>query len=137
MLWGVFALKCSVFQKIDFSKFSIDWTCCLTDCKCDKNFGQKHRNWKFFNYDRSRIDRTSIESGRLKPKILIAISIDRKTGSFNQSKVWKNQIFEKRSTLMQKLLKAHCFKKKGMSMRWKVFQKHLNLIQIFQNQDFQ
>ena len=102
-----------------------------------KFFGQKHKNWKFFSCNQSRIDRISIESGKLKPKILIAISIDRKTGSFNRSKVWKNQIFEKRSTLMQKLLKAHYFKKKGMSMRWKVFQKHLNLIQIFQNQDFQ
>ena len=40
---------------------------------------------------------------------------------------------------MQKLLKAHCLKKKkkGMSMRRKVFQKHLNSTQIFQNQDFQ
>ena len=50
----------------------------------EKNFGQKHRNWKFFNYDRSRIDWTSIESGRLKPKILIAISIDQKTGSIDR-----------------------------------------------------
>ena len=45
-----------------------------------KNFGQKHRNWKFA----VAIDRTSIESGRLKPKILIAISIDRKTGSIDR-----------------------------------------------------
>ena len=30
------------------------------------------------------IDRTSIESGGLKPKILIAISIDRKTGSIDR-----------------------------------------------------
>ena len=83
------------------------------------------------------IDRTSIKSGRLKPKILIAISIDQKTSSINR-KSEKNQIFEKQSILMQKLLKAHCFiKKKCMSMRKKVFQKHLNSTQIFQNQDFQ
>ena len=31
MLWGVFALKCFVFQKFYFSRFSIDR-------KCDKNF---------------------------------------------------------------------------------------------------
>ena len=49
-----------------------------------KIFGQKHRNWKFFSCDRSRIDRASIELGRLKPKILIAISIDQKTGSIDQ-----------------------------------------------------
>ena len=30
---------------------------------------------------------------------------------FDRSKIWKNQIFEKQSILMQKLLKAHCFKK--------------------------
>ena len=30
------------------------------------------------------IDWTSIESGRLKPKILIAVSFDRKTGSINR-----------------------------------------------------
>ena len=30
------------------------------------------------------IDQTSIESGRLKPKILIAISIDQKTGSIDR-----------------------------------------------------
>ena len=49
-----------------------------------KNFGQKHRNWKFFSCDRSRINRTSIESGSLTPKILIAISINRKTGSIDR-----------------------------------------------------
>ena len=49
-----------------------------------KYFGQKHRNWKFSIYDRSRIDRTSIELGRLKPKILIAILIDQKIGSIDR-----------------------------------------------------
>ena len=39
VLWEVSALKCSVFQKTDFSKFSIARTCCSTDWKCDKNFG--------------------------------------------------------------------------------------------------
>ena len=50
----------------------------------EKIFGQKHRNWKIFSYDWSRIDWTSIESGRLKPKILIAVLFDRKTGSINR-----------------------------------------------------
>ena len=49
-----------------------------------KNFGQKHRNWKFFNCDWSRIDWTLIELGKLKPKILIAISIDWKIGSIDR-----------------------------------------------------
>ena len=39
MLRGVYILKCSVFQKTDFSRFSINRTCCSTDRKCDKNFG--------------------------------------------------------------------------------------------------
>ena len=63
---------------------------------------------------------------------------DRSKKKFDRSKVWKNQIFEKHSILMQKLLKTHCFIiKKCMSMKRKVFQKHLNSTQIFQNQDFQ
>ena len=45
-----------------------------------KKFGQKHRTENFS----IAIDRTSIESGRLKPKILIAISIDLKTGSIDR-----------------------------------------------------
>ena len=66
--------------------------------RCMENFfGQKHRNDKFFSCDRSIIDRTSIKSGRLKPKILIAISIDRKTGSidrkFGKIKFLKNKAF--------------------------------------------
>ena len=39
MLWGVSALKCYVFQKSNFSKFSIDRTYCSTDQKCNTNFG--------------------------------------------------------------------------------------------------
>ena len=43
------------------------------------------------------IYRTSIESGRLKPKILIAISIDRKIGSIDRksrkNKFLKNKVF--------------------------------------------
>ena len=36
MLWGVSALKCFVFQKIVFSRFFIDQTCCSTNRNCDK-----------------------------------------------------------------------------------------------------
>ena len=39
MLWGVFALKCSIFQKTTFSRFLIDRTCSSTDWKCDKKLG--------------------------------------------------------------------------------------------------
>ena len=64
-------------------------------------------------------------------------NFDLSKNRFDRSKVWKNQIFEKHSILMQELLKARCLIKKCMSMRRKVFQKHLNSTQIFQNQDFQ
>ena len=50
-----------------------------------KQFGQKHRNWNFCSCDRSKIDQTSIELGRLKPKILIAILIDRKISSIDRN----------------------------------------------------
>ena len=39
MLWGVSALKCSVFQKFVFSRISLDRTCFLTDQNCDYKFG--------------------------------------------------------------------------------------------------
>ena len=39
MLWEVYALKCSIFQTTDFSRFLINRTCCSIDRKCDKNFG--------------------------------------------------------------------------------------------------
>ena len=39
MLWEVSALKCSIFQTTDFSRFLINRTCCSIDRKCDKNFG--------------------------------------------------------------------------------------------------
>ena len=82
-----------------------------------KNFGQKHKNWKFFSCDQSRIDRTSIESGRLKPKNFNR-NFDWSKNKFDRSKFWKNQIFEKHSILMQKLLKAHCLKKKKGAWVW-------------------
>ena len=34
-----FCIKLLVFQKIDFSRFSIDQICCSIDQSCDKNFG--------------------------------------------------------------------------------------------------
>ena len=65
-------------------------------CMKKKNCGKKHRNWKFFSCDWSRIDRTSIESGKLKPKILIAISIGRKTSSIDR-KFGKIKFLKKRA----------------------------------------
>ena len=35
---GVLALNCFVFQKSEFSKFSSNRSCCLTNRKCDKNW---------------------------------------------------------------------------------------------------
>ena len=39
MLWGVFALKCFVFPKFAFSRFSIHRICCSIDPKCNKKLG--------------------------------------------------------------------------------------------------
>ena len=62
----------------------------------EKKFGQKLKNWKFFSFDRSSIDRMLIESGKFKkPKIFIAISIGRETNSIDREsgrvKFWKTE----------------------------------------------
>ena len=49
-----------------------------------KNFGQNIETENFSVAIDGESPRTLIESGRLKPKILIAISIDRKIGSINR-----------------------------------------------------
>ena len=85
-----------------------------------KKIGQIIKNWNFS----ISIDRTSIDSSRLKPKILIAISIDRKTGSIDQ-KSGKIKYLKKLSILMQKLLKSHCFIKKMHEYETKSFSKTL------------
>ena len=70
------------------------------------------------------IDRTSIESGRVKPKNFNR-NFDWSKNRFVRLKVWKNQIFEKQSILMQKLLKTHCFIKKMHEYETKSFSKTL------------
>ena len=64
MLWGVSALKCYVFQKTAFSRFSIDRTCCSIDQKCDKKLGLNLPNsigsqlvldWSNVIFDRSNL----------------------------------------------------------------------------------
>ena len=68
-------------------------------------------------------------------KILIAILIDLKTGSIESLEkldFWKTEHFNA-ETPQNTLF----YKKKCMSMRRKVFQKHLNSAKIFQNQNFQ
>ena len=42
--------------------------------------------------------------------------------NFDQSKIWKNQFFEKQSILMQKLLKAQCLMNKMREYEIKSFQ---------------
>ena len=52
-------------------------------------------------------------------------NFDLSKNRFDRSKVWKNQIFLKKSILMQKLLKAHCFIKKMHEYETKSFSKTL------------
>ena len=53
------------------------------------NAWKMKRNWKFLSCNRLRIDRTSIESGRLKPKNFNR-NFDWSKNRFDWSKVWKN-----------------------------------------------
>ena len=104
-------------------------------CMEKNNFGQKYRNWKFFSCDRSRIDRTSIESGILKPKILIAILIDRKTGSIDQNS-GKKRFLKNKALLCRNSSRHGISWMKCMSMKLKVFQKHLNLTKTSKSKFF-
>ena len=52
-------------------------------------------------------------------------NFDRSRNSFNWSKIWKNQIFEKQSILMQKLLKTHSFMNEMHEYEIKFFSKTL------------
>ena len=86
-----------------------------------KNFGQKHKNWKFFSCDQSRIDQTSIESGRLKPKFLSQFRLIEKRvqliKSLEKSDFWKTKHFNAetpQSTLFYKK-KMHDYEMKSFS----------------------
>ena len=88
-----------------------------------KIFGQKLKNWKFFNFDQSSINRALIKSGRIKPKILSQFrSVKNQRRSIKNLEKW---IFEKQSKLMQKLLKAHCIMNKMHEYELKSFSKTL------------
>ena len=52
-------------------------------------------------------------------------NFNRSSYKFDQSKIWKNQIFEKQSILMQKLLKEQCFMNKMHEYEMKRFSKTL------------
>ena len=121
--WEIWLQIC----KMDTKTMQCMWILNPNDAWKKKNFGQNHRNWKFFSCDRSNINRVRQTQTKNFNR-----NFDWSKNRFDRSKVWKNQIFEKQSILMQKLFKAHCFKKKKcMSMRQKVFKKHLNSTQIF------
>ena len=100
-----------------------------------KKFSQRLGNWKFFIFNRSSIDRLLIESGRFKQKNLIAISIGRETGLIDQ-KSGKIKFLKNRAILCRNSSKHSISWMKCISIRLKVFQKHLNSTQIFQRQDF-
>ena len=73
------------------------------------------------------IDPTSIEqrSSQADSNQIFNCNFDRSSNRFDQSKIWKNQIFEKQSILMQKLLKEKCFINKMYEYEMKSFSKTL------------
>ena len=100
-----------------------------------KIFGQKLKNWKFFNFDQSSINRALIKSGRIKPKILSQFrSVKNQRRSIKNLEKW---IFEKQSKLMQKLLKAHCIMNKMHEYELKSFSKTLEFNPDLPKQVFQ
>ena len=64
-----------------------------------------------------------METHRARPKILITISIDRKT--LDRSKFWKKQFLENQSKILQKLLKALNFMDEMHEYEMKCFSKTL------------
>ena len=63
-------------------------------------------------------------------------NFNQSSNSFDRSKIWKNEFFEKQSKFIRNYSKHHISWMKCMSMSLKVFQKHLNSTQIFQNKIF-
>ena len=79
------ALKCSVFQKSAFSRFSIDQTCSSTDRKCDKKLGLNlpssisswlmlDRSSMIFNRSNMFFDRSKIGQWVFKKKFSLTCS---------------------------------------------------------------
>ena len=102
----------------------------------EKKIGQKLRNWKFYSFDQSSIDRIPIKPGRFKLKILMHFrSVDRQIRSIENL---ENFFFLKNGAILCRNSSKHSISwMKCMSMKLKVFKNHLNSTQIFQKQVFQ
>ena len=89
------------------------------------------------NYSRIIQHQSSIDRARhIQTKILIVISIGRATSSIDR-KSRKIKFLKNKANLCRNSSKHDISWMKCMNMRLKVFQKHLNLTQIFQKQNFQ
>ena len=79
------------------------------------------------------IDPKPIEhrSKHTKPNQNFNHNFDRSKNKLDQSKLWKNQFFEKQSNFMQKLLKALNFMNKMNEYEMKCFSKTLVLNPVF------
>ena len=73
------------------------------------------------------IDPASIEhrSSQVDSNQIFNRNFDQSSNRFDRLKIWKFQIFEKQSILMQKLLKAHCFMNEMHEYEMKSFSKTL------------
>ena len=97
----------------------------------------KKQVWSIQNYSRIIQHQSSIDRARhIQTKILIVISIGRATSSINR-KSRKIKFLKNKANLCRNSSKHGISWMRCMSMRLKVFQKHLNLTQIFQKQNFQ
>ena len=89
----------------------------------EKKFDQKLRNWKFFSFDWSSIDRTPIESGREQWLKIKGFSIDQKTHSIDRSKFWKFEFLKNCKRLCKNNSTQVISWMKCMRMSLNVFQK--------------
>ena len=89
----------------------------------EKKFDQKLRNWKFFSFDWSSIDRTPIESGIEQWLKIKGFSIDQKTHSIDRSKFWKFEFLKNRRRLYRKQLNPSNFMNEMHENEFKCFSK--------------
>ena len=116
--WEIWLQNC----KIDTKTMQCMWILNINDAW--KEIGQIPKNSKKFSFDWSSIDRIPIESGRIKPKFVSQFrSVKQQVQSIENLE--KSVFFEKQSTLMQKLLKAHCIMNKMHEYEMKSFSKTL------------
>ena len=100
-------VKIVCFKKLS-ERFSIDWKIDLID-------------WKLHSINPATIEHRSSQADSNQ---IFNCNFDQSSNKFDRSKIWKNQIFEKQSILMQKVLKAQCFMNKMHEYEMKSFSKN-------------